>query len=258
MNKIALITGATSGIGLELAKLFARDKINLLIVARNESHLKEIKQEVENQYHINVYYVAADLSISDSLQVINNYVENNNLQVDYLVNNAGFGDFGKFTERRIEKYREMISLNINALVELTHFYARKMQEQKNGKILNLCSLMSLQPFPEWTVYAATKAFVLSFTEALYKEFENTGITITALLPGATQTNFFNKADGTNSKATDIIMSPKEVAAAGYEAMMKGKRRVIAGSYNKFSGFMMQIIPTCRFKLNLAAKVTGRK
>jgi hypothetical protein len=136
---IGLITGASGGIGFEIAKLFANDKINLLLVARNKTKLASIQQQIEKEYQVKVHYVAADLSVIDGVYIIQNYMEQNSLKVDYLVNNAGFGDYGAFVERSIEKYKEMISLNILTLVELTYYCSRIMVMQGYGKILNVAS-----------------------------------------------------------------------------------------------------------------------
>ena len=165
MEKVALITGASGGIGLELARLFAYDKKNLLLVARNESKLAKIKQELEKDHLIKVFILAVDLSLIEGFYSIQEFVKQHNLLVEYLVNNAGFGDYGAFTERSIEKYREMLGLNINALTELTHSYAKEMVERGSGRILNVASVAGLQPDPYFGVYGATKAYIISLTEA---------------------------------------------------------------------------------------------
>ena len=256
--KTALITGATSGIGLELAKIFAKDNVNLLLVARNEQKLSEIKLEFEQKYKIKVDFLSLDLSILENIKKINNYVNDSNLQVDFLVNNAGFGDFGIFTERDFEKYNEMMSLNINALTELTYIFAKKMVAKNSGKILNIASIAGLQPVPNMAVYGATKAYVLSFSQALNYELRKTNVSVTALLPGATATNFFNRAEGEKSRMTDMIMPAEKVAKIGYNAMLKGKRKVIAGFANKIMGFSAKILPINNFSLKIVAKITEDK
>ena len=256
--KTALITGATSGIGLELALLFAKDSVNLLLVARNEQKLSEIKQEFEQNYKIKVDFLALDLSLSKSIKEIDNYLNINKLEIDFLINNAGFGDFGLFTERDFEKYREMIFLNINALTELTHILVKKMTAKNSGKILNVASIAGLQPVPNMAVYGATKAFVLSFSEALKYELRKTNVSVTALLPGPTDTNFFNRADGEKSRMTDMNMPPEKVAQIGYNAMHKGKRKVIAGCPNKIMGFFAKILPINNFSLKIVEKITEDK
>ncbi|MCL2598037.1 MAG: SDR family oxidoreductase [Paludibacter sp.] len=256
--KTALITGATSGIGLELALLFAKDSVNLLLISRNEIKLNEIKREFEQKYKIKVDFMALDLSVSENIEKINNYVNINNLQIDFLVNNAGFGDFGKFVNRDIKKFIEMISLNINALTELTHIFAKRMIVNQGGKILNVASIASLQPVPEMAVYGASKAFVLSLSQALNYELRKTNISVTALLPGPTDTNFFNRADRKNSRMTVMNMSPAKVAKIGYDAMQKGKSKVIAGGFNKLIGLISKIFPVNNFSLKITEKIAQEK
>ena len=256
--KTALITGATSGIGLELAKLFAKDGVNLLLTARNEQKLSEIKQEFEQNYKIRVDFLALDLSILKNIKEIDNYVNINKLEIDFLINNAGFGDFGIFTERDFKKYNEMITLNITALTELTYIFAKKMLAKNSGKILNVASIAGLQPVPNMAVYGATKAFVLSFSQALRYELRKTNVSVTALLPGPTDTNFFNRADGEKSRMTDMKMSAEKVAQIGYKAMQKGKSKVIAGLMNKVMGFAAKTLPINNFSLTIVTKATGDK
>jgi len=256
--KTVLITGATSGIGLELAKIFATDNVNLLLVARNEQKLSEIKQEFEQRYKIKVDFLSLDLSILENIKKIDNYVNDSNLQIDFLVNNAGFGDFGIFTERSFEKYNEMILLNINALTELTYIFAKKMAAKNSGKILNVASIAGLQPMPNMAVYGATKAFVLSFSQALNYELRKTNVSVTALLPGPTATNFFYRAEGEKARMTDIIMSAEKVAKIGYKAMLKGKRKVTAGFINNILGISVKILPVSNFLLNVVEKITEDK
>ncbi len=259
MEKIALITGASGGIGLELATLFAQDKTNLLLIARNEAKLREIKQILEKQYPIKVYLVATDLSVIEGLHAIQDFVTQNNLQVEYLVNNAGFGDYGAFVERSIEKFREMISLNISMLVELTYHFAQKMKLNGSGKILNVASTSGFQPDPYFAVYGASKAFVINFTEALHKELEKAGVSATIISPGPTATGFTDKADMEDAKLYKSgVMNAKDVAVIGYKAMHKGKLHVIPGLRNKVMATLSSIMPSGYLRLNLAAKIMERE
>jgi len=252
--KTTLITGASGGIGLEIARLCAKDHNNLLLVARSEDKLFSIKQEIEQQFSVTVNYLAVDLSKPESIQRIENYVEQNNLHIEYLVNNAGFGDFGRFAERGLPKCREMIALNISAVMELTHIFAQKMAVRGSGRILNVASIAALQPVPFMAVYGATKAFVLSFSEAIRNELKKTGVTVTTLLPGPTATNFFNKAEANNVQMfQQCMMSPQKVALSGYKAMMKGKKRVVPGFPNKCLAFVVKIFPG-DFVLNMAVRL----
>ena len=259
MKEVAIITGASGGIGYEIALLFAKRKIDVLIVARNKQKLNDIKLEIEQQFKINVYCVATDLSISDGLVDIDNCVKSNNLSVTYLVNNAGFGDYGFFTERSMEKYSEMLGLNVFSLTELTYYYAKQMIKNGKGKILNVASTAGIQPDPYFAVYGASKAYVISLTEAIHKEFEKSGVTATVLSPGATKTEFMERADMNNAKLYDSgVMSAKEVAEVGFKGMMKGKLHVIPGFKNRILAFFSSITPSSKLRLNMAAKVMASK
>lgn len=259
MKEIALITGASTGIGFEIAKLFAADNINLLIVSRDKQKLLKIKDEFENQYKIDVYTLAIDLSSDSGVQNILDVVKSNSLIVNYLVNNAGFGDYGAFIERSIEKYREMVHLNILSLTELSYFYGKEMVKRGKGRILNVASMAGLQPDPNFAVYGATKSYVISLTEAIHKEFEHSGVTVTVLSPGATTSNFMERADMGNAKLyASGVMSSVDVASEGYSGMMKGKLHVIPGFKNKILGFFSGIMPPGKLRLSVAAKIMAAK
>lgn len=259
MEKLALVTGASGGIGLEIAKLFAKDKIDLLLVARNEARLVNVKQELERNFQIKVHYVAADLSDIDGIETIYDYVQENALCIEYLVNNAGFGDYGAFAERSVEKYREMIGLNITTLVELTHYFLKKMAIRGTGRILNIASTAGFQPDPYFAVYGASKAFVINFTEALHKELEHSRVTTTVLSPGATETQFMTKAEMGESKLyKNGVMTAKNVALTGYNAMHKGKLHVVPGIKNQLLTFFSSLLPSSHFRLSVSAKILERK
>jgi uncharacterized protein len=259
MKEIALITGASSGIGYEIAKLFAADKTDLLIVARNEKKLLEIKNEFEEQFKIVVFTVTADLSSNEGIQTVYDAVNTNKLIVSYLVNNAGFGDYGAFIDRRMEKYKEMIQLNIVSLTELSYHFGKEMVKRGKGRILNVASMAGLQPDPNFAVYGATKAYVISISEAIHKEFENTGVSVTVLSPGATASNFMERADMNNAKLyASGVMASLDVAMEGYNGMMKGKLHVIPGFKNKILGFFSGIMPPGKLRLSVAAKIMAEK
>jgi short-subunit dehydrogenase len=259
MKEIALITGATSGIGYEIAKLFAADKTDLLVVARDEQKLQEIKKDFEDQFKVDVYTVAADLSSHEGTHTIYQAVNSNNLIVNYLVNNAGFGDYGAFIDRSIEKYKEMIQLNIVSLTELSYHFGKEMVKRGKGRILNVASMAGLQPDPNFAVYGATKAYVISLSEAIHKELENTGVTVTVFSPGATASNFMERADMNNAKLyASGVMTSLEVAKAGFNGMMKGKLHVIPGFKNKILGFFSGIMPPGKLRLSVAAKIMEEK
>ena len=259
MKEIALITGASTGIGFEIAKLFAIENINLLIVSRDKQKLLKIKDEFENQYKIEVITLATDLSSDSGVQDILDVVKSNSLIVNYLVNNAGFGDYGSFIERSIVKYREMVHLNIISLTELSYYYGKEMVKRGKGRILNVASMAGLQPDPNFAVYGATKSYVISLTEAIHKEFENSGVTVTVLSPGATASNFMERADMSNAKLyASGVMSSVDVAREGYIGMMKGKLHVIPGLQNKILGFFSGIMPPGKLRLSVAAKIMAAK
>jgi len=259
MKEIALITGASSGIGYEIAKLFAADKTDLLIVARNEKKLLEIKNEFEEQFKIVVFTVTADLSSNEGIQTVYDAVNTNKLIVSYLVNNAGFGDYGAFIDRRMEKYKEMIQLNIVSLTELSYHFGKEMVKRGKGRILNVASMAGLQPDPNFAVYGATKAYVISISEAIHKEFENTGVSVTVLSPGATASNFMERADMNSAKLyASGVMASLDVAMEGYNGMMKGKLHVIPGFKNKILGFFSGIMPPGKLRLSVAAKIMAEK
>jgi short-subunit dehydrogenase len=258
MKEVAIITGASGGIGYEIALLFAQQKIDILIVARSEQKLENIKSAIEQQYNITVFCVATDLSTSDGFVDINHCVITNKLSVIYLVNNAGFGDYGFFTERSMEKYTEMLGLNIISLTELTYYYAKEMIKNGKGRILNVASTAGIQPDPYFAVYGASKAYVISLTEAIHKEFENTGVTATVLSPGATKTKFMERAEMSNAKLYESgVMSAKKVAQVGFNGMMKGSLHVIPGFKNNILAFFSSIMPSSKLRLNIAAKLMGR-
>ena len=234
MNKTALITGASGGIGYELAKLFAADGNNLVLVARNEQKLNEVKREIEKEFGVTVNVITCDLSKPRAAIEVFEATTNLNIKVDYLVNNAGFGDFGLFYERRFEKQSDMVSLNVTALTELCHLYLPQMVEKRHGKILNVASIAAFQPGPLMAVYYATKAFVLSLTEALSVELKGTGVTVTALCPGPTKTGFEDtaKLESSGLFKNLKVVTAKEVAIYGYKQMKKNKVIAIHGFMNR--------------------------
>ncbi len=244
MKKTALITGASSGIGLELAIVHAAHGDDLILVARNIQKLNELKLQLEKQYQIKVCTIEMDLSKPNASKALYDDVKAKNLKVDYLINNAGFGDFGLFHESSQEKMQQMMQLNIVALTELTRLYLPEMVQNKNGKIMNVASAAAFQPGPTMAVYYATKAYVLHLTEAISNEIANTGVTITALCPGATISGFKDAADLQESKLfkNKNLPSSKEVAEYGYRAMMNGKVVAIHGMMNYLMANSVRFAP----------------
>ena len=240
----ALITGASNGIGLELARFHASKGGDLVLVARNKSKLDEIKTELEKKYNISVYTIGKDLSVAKSAQEVYDQTTKQNIQIDYLINNAGFGDFGMFAESDLDKQLQMISVNITALTALTHLYLPGMIKKGSGKILNVASTAAFQPGPTMAVYYATKAYVLHFSEAIANELKGSGVTVTALCPGATESGFQSAADMHESKLVKgkKLPSAKEVALYGYKAMMNNRTVAIHGIMNYLMANSVRFAP----------------
>lgn len=242
-REYALVTGGTSGIGYELAKLLAKDGYNLVLVARSSDRLLEVSDEFQD-IGVDVLLLDQDLFQPNAAMEIYQEVKAKGIQIDVLINNAAQGQKGKFSEIALERHSELIQLNIISVVELTKLFLDDMVTRNFGKILNLASVVSKTPAPEFSIYAASKAFVLSFSEALAKELEETDITVTALLPGRTDTDFFNKADMLDTKEYQEhhLADPAQVAKDGYDALMSGDNRVISGIQNKAMVGMMNAMP----------------
>jgi short-subunit dehydrogenase len=243
-KQYVLITGATSGIGYELAKLFAADGYNLVIIARDQSELDNVATEFK-QSGVDVISFAKDLFRSESIMQVYGHLQAKNIDIEILVNDAGQGVYGKFIETDLNRELDIIQLNIASLVGLTKYFLRDMVKRGSGKILNVSSIASKTPGPWQSVYHGTKAFVQSFTEAIRAEVKDEGVTVTALLPGATDTDFFNKANMTDSKAVqdkEALSDPADVAKDGYEALMSGKDMVVSGFKNKMQVAMGAVTP----------------
>jgi len=239
----ALITGATSGIGLELAKLFAKDNFNLIIVARDEAKLESTASLLRNE-GIDVITISTDLFVAGNAEDLYQQVKGLGLQVDILVNDAGQGVYGKFIDNELERELDIIQLNIVSLVTMTKLFVKDMVSRGSGKILNVASVASKAPGPYQAVYHGTKAFVHSFNEAIRNELKDTGVSVTSLLPGATDTDFFNKADMLDSKIVQKgeLADPALVAKDGYEALMEGKDMIVSGFKNKVQVALGNITP----------------
>ncbi|WP_139906143.1 SDR family NAD(P)-dependent oxidoreductase [Clostridium thermarum] len=228
-NQVTLITGASSGIGCELAKVFAQSQHDLVLVARRVDVLQELAVELSKEHNIRVYVIGMDLSEGGAAAKVYDRVKELNLEVDILVNNAGFGYVGLFHEEEQQKDTDMLQVNISALTELTKLFGREMAKRKEGRILNVASTGSYHPGPYTAVYYATKAYVLSFSEAIAEELRPFNVSVTALCPGATKTNFAKRAGRRDNCAA---MEPKLVAKAAYKALMKKKSVVVPGLANK--------------------------
>lgn len=240
----ALITGASSGIGLELAKIFARNGHNLVLVARSENTLNELKKKFEEEFDIKVKVIVQDLKYYNAPTAIYDAVKLADINVNILVNNAGFGTYGKFSETDLEAELEMIQVNITALTHLTKLFLKDMIENNNGRIMNVASTAAFQPGPLMAVYFATKAYVLSFSEALDEELHGTKIKVMALCPGPTKTNFQKNANIEEGVGlfTKNIPDGRDVAEYAYNAMVKGKRVAIHGMTNRIKANGIRFVP----------------
>ncbi|MDE5106812.1 MAG: SDR family oxidoreductase [Trichodesmium sp. St17_bin3_1_1] len=236
--KTALITGASSGIGETFAKELAGRNTNIILVARSEDKLHKLANKLHNQYQIQTDVIVQDLTAAAATKSVFEVVLEKGLTIDLLVNNAGFGDYGNFTQRPLEKQVNMIQLNITALVELTHLFLPGMQQRQSGGIINVASIGGFQPLPYMSVYGATKAFVLSFSEALWAENRDLGVKIFALCPGPTESDFFQRAEFPESAGEGLqtkLTSAEEVVQDALEALEKNQSNVVTG------GFLNQVI-----------------
>jgi short-subunit dehydrogenase len=242
-SEMVLITGASSGIGLELAKCFAADGCKLILVARNQDALEKLAEELQRENKIEAVVLTADLSLPEAPRQIFEKLSAQKISVDVLVNNAGFGAHGKFAELPLPRQLEMLQVNITALTELTGLFLPGMIERKRGGILNVGSVAGFLPGPNMAVYYASKAFVLSFTEALAAELRGSGVVVSALCPGPTETNFNNVARGQKTRRLQSSkMSAAAVAQAGHAAFRKGRVLYVPGLNNKSMIFLTRILP----------------
>lgn len=250
MKNTALITGASSGIGMELAKIHAEKGGDLVIVARRAEKLQALKEEIEGKFDSQVLVISKDLTQANAPQEVYDQLKQEGIQIDYLINNAGFGGRGKFHERAWEKDLAMINLNIVALTALTRFFLPDFVARNSGKILNVSSTASLTPGPLQAVYYATKAYVTFFSNAIAEELHDTNITVTTLLPGATETEFAKTSDMDKTSLFDNTFSAYEVALDGYNGMLAGKMDVLAGvSFSQ--KLMMRSLPFMPKKMRLS-------
>ncbi|MCD6179915.1 MAG: SDR family oxidoreductase [Bacteroidales bacterium] len=252
--KTALITGASSGIGKELALVFAEKKYRPVLVARRESKLIYLAEDIKREFFIDAIVISLDLSKPDSAEQLMDIIRKKNLYIDVLVNNAGFGDFGDFHKEDINRLESMMHLNMLTLTKLCRLIAPHMVENNFGHILNIASTAAFQPLPNFAVYAATKAYVLNFSEALAYELKPLGVHVTTVCPGATLSEFQEKAKMNNSnKIFKGAPLSFVVAEFAFEAMMKRKTLAIYGSNNRFLTFMLRFSPR-KLAIKVAAKM----
>ena len=252
----ALITGASSGIGLALARQMAPD-FDLILTARNHARLKEIATDLQRAHGNLVHVIAADLARVGAPEEIFAEIGRRGLRVDALINNAGFGSYGLFAESPVQGQIEMIQVNVTALTHLTKLVLPQMLERKSGRIMNVASTAGFQPGPLMAVYYATKAYVISFSEAIANELQGTGVTVTCLCPGATESEFAKRADMEKSRLFKMgKMSSEDVAKAGYRAMMRGTTLIITGVRNKIMAQSVRFSPR-KMVTAIARKVQER-
>lgn len=240
MDSWALVTGASTGIGAELARLLAANRCNVVLVARTQARLEQLAKELTSQHPIQARVVPCDLSQPSA--AANLFAAVRDLPISILVNNAGFGHYGLFVESDLAVQTGMMQTNMTALAELCHLFAQPMVERRSGRILNVASIAAFQPGPTVNTYYASKAFVYSFSYALAMELKGTGVTVTTLCPGTTRTDFFARAN-IHMKRPFPLMDPRTVAKAGYRGLMQGKRVVIPGLVNKIMAYFSPCLPS---------------
>jgi short-subunit dehydrogenase len=241
---VALITGASMGLGAEFARVLASEGYDVVLTARNGERMATLKKEVENLHGGTAHVLVADLTDPRAPLAIHEHLRRSGIEVDVLVNNAGFGMYGKFHESDLQTELDMVQVNIIALMHLTKLFARDMVARRSGRIVNVASTAAFQPGPLQSVYYASKAFVLSFSEAIGNELRGTGVTVTALCPGPTPTGFQERANVGNLRGLRLLMrlSPETVVRAGYNGMKRGQPVVVPGVLNNILAFMVRLTP----------------
>ena len=240
----ALVTGASAGIGLALARRMARDGWDLALTARNEAGLEAVAAELRDRYGAETRVVPADLADPDGPGAVQRALERDGFPIEFLANNAGFGTWGPFSGQTLDSQLEMLRVNVLALTELTHRFLPGMRALGRGRVLNVASTAAFQPGPDMAVYYASKAYVLHFSEALGYELRGTGVTVTALCPGPTESEFQARAGMTDSRvgANPLMMDAEAVADAGYRAALSGTPVAIPGAANRLGAWLVRFTP----------------
>ena len=257
-----LITGTTSGLGREFARLFAQNGYNIVAVARNEVLLQQQKQELERQFGVEMVYIVKDLSAEDSAQEVYDEIKHKGINIDILINNAGFGSFGRYVDVDWQRQKGLANVNMLAVMQLSYLFGKAMDRRGEGKIVNIASIASFQAGPYMAMYYASKAFVRSFSEALHEEMKSSGVSVTAICPGPVATNFERNAHIINSAMfTRLrVYTPEVVAAKSYRAIMNNKAVYVVGWPNKLLVFLTRFC-SLKFSRVLASKInlgSGRK
>ena len=243
MNNFSLITGASSGIGRDLARVAAKDCRNLVLTARSKAKLLELKSELTKKYGVKIEIIDIDLSLAESPQKVFDFCKSKNIVVSELINNAGFGDYGDFADSDPSKQLNMIDLNVRSLTAMTHLFIQPMIAAKRGKIMNVASVAAFIPGPSMSVYFATKHYVLAFSEALAQELAGSGVSVTTLCPGATKTNFANQAHVSKNNAISTTkVTAADVAEFGRRAMQKSHRVAVHGVSNRLMIGLVRFLP----------------
>jgi hypothetical protein len=250
MEKWALITGGSTGIGRELAEVCAAEGWNQVLVARNQDRLKVVAEELRAVHKVQTRFLPVDLSTTGAAEKIFGALKD--VPISLLINNAGFGTYGAFSESTFSEQSDMIQVNVAALVQLTKLFLQPMLERSNGRILNVASTAAFQPGPKVSVYYASKAFVFSFSYALADELQGTGVTVTALCPGMTKTEFQKRANMKEGGPFGL-MPARTVAEQGFQGMLRGKRVVIPGIMNRIGAFFARRVPL-RLSSTIARKI----
>jgi len=255
-KQTVFITGASAGIGLELARLFAADRTDLVLVARRVDKLNELAEELRSKHTVRIETIASDLTQTDSPQRLFDEVAERGLTIDVVVNNAGYGLRGKLAEIDLQRQLDMVHLNVLSLLHLTRLFLPGMIERRQGGILNVASTAAFQPGPNMAVYFATKAFVLSLTDALVEELRGTGVKVTCLAPGPTVTEFAKAAEMEDARLFNMgAMSAAAVARIGYRGFQRGKSLVVPGLGNKLLAYGTRFVPRWMVR-KIAAGLAG--
>jgi short-subunit dehydrogenase len=260
MKNFVLVTGASSGIGYEMAKLLAEKNFNLILVSRNKEKLASISSELSKKFMITVEYFPLDLSLHGAAVELFEWVQSRGFMVTHLVNNAGVGGYGNFIETSLDEELDMIQLNVISLVALTKLFAAEMAKRKSGRIMNVASLLSFIPFPYYAVYSATKTFVLAFSETVAAEMEDSGVVVTTLCPGTVETAFHTpEMRKTNAMHANKPVPAHVVAQAGIKLLLQGKGKKIVGLNNWIISNLPRVTPDVimmKIKKNLASMKVG--
>lgn len=256
MKEYILITGASSGIGYEMAKILAQKKYNLILVARSTQKLEQLQKYLVSRNQIEVLSIPKDLSNPKNAMDLYHEIKSKDIIVTHLVNNAGFGGYGDFVETSLDHELDMVNLNISSLMVLTKLFGRDMEQRKSGRIMNVASILSFLPFPYYSVYSATKSFVLAFSQTIAAELENSGVIVTTLCPGTVETSFHTpEMRKTNAMSANKPVPPQEVAKEGVQLLLHGKGKKVVGKMNWFLTNLPRITPgiiMMRIKKNLAS------